>query len=105
MPVLSQIAQIVASGDETVFGHVIINEDLCILLEVHKNHEAFAPKIGETLISSINHRLTTHPITNLDSIKTFLSLLKQRQNLKSLIIFKLVDNVIYIGLHGQGIVW
>ncbi|MBI2611634.1 hypothetical protein HYW54_02690 [Candidatus Gottesmanbacteria bacterium] len=107
-----QTARVVASGDDNAFGHTVIVNNTFVLFEIKGKPEHPAPKLGETLIHSLSQRLTTHPIDSLESQKSLLHLVKEKNlpagrhgELATIIIATFLENILYLSLYGDGIVW
>lgn len=97
-----KIARIISAGNVHAWGQSLNDGNLCLVLEVHGSEENPAVKIGESIIHSLKIKNSSHPITNLETLKQTLELVRGKTHIKTLLLGVFIENVIYIGLHGDG---
>lgn len=84
------------------WGHALFWKDTFLLLEIKTTDENDAPKVGESLIHLLQEKITDHPIESLESLKHILHLVESKKSIKTFILGKIINHILYLGLQGEG---
>ncbi len=101
MAFIFKATQIVGEIEEVRSSHARFDERAVILLEVSSE----AKDQAQTLFDRIYSYLLSNPVSSLDRLSQILALYEANHYIKTLIITIFHENVLYLGLIGEGVVF